>query len=178
LANFGGPTGFDFRREDLAYTRGFDRIKFPLAITCMVALFTAIVYAIKLNNELKNLEYQIGLTFTGEKADPKNPQFWGMLSAVLRNGNFSESHFLLQEGGTNYASKQLLQDLVNQPVADRLRFVATNWRGCSIASSRSRAIYEDVKIESASRCCCDSWTFSNSARRRSARCCSATWRST
>jgi hypothetical protein len=148
LASFGGPTGFDFRREELAFTRGFDRVKFPLAITCMVALFTAIVYAIKLNNELKNLEYQLGATFTGEKADAKNPRFYGMLSAVLLNGNFSESHFLLQDGGKNYAYKQMLQDLVKESVADRLRFVRDKLARVLDRKQQESGIYEDVKLES------------------------------
>src|SRR5262245_57924310 len=56
LANLGGPLGFDFRREDLAFTRGFDRVKSALAITCMLMLFTAIVYGVRQTHELKNLE--------------------------------------------------------------------------------------------------------------------------
>lgn len=149
LARLGGPEGFDFRQEELAFTRGFDRLKFPLAITCMVALFTAVVYAVKLNNQLKNLEYRLGLTFTGDKADPKKPQFWGMLNAVLGSGWFTEErYFQLQEGGKEYGNRQLLQDLVALPVPDRLRFVRDKLARVLDKKEQESGIYEDVTLES------------------------------
>src|SRR5262245_30906306 len=85
LANLGGPLGFDFRREDLAFTRGFDRVKSALAITCMLMLFTAIVYGVRQTHELKNLEYRIGLAYQGQDADPKKPRFFGMLGPIVRS---------------------------------------------------------------------------------------------
>lgn len=59
----GGPTGFNFRQEELAFTRGFDRIKFPLAIAAMVAAFLLLVYGIKLYKELNLLEREYGMAF-------------------------------------------------------------------------------------------------------------------
>ena len=45
LGPMGGPAGFNFRQEDLAFRRRFDRIKFPLAIACMLAVFLPFIYS-------------------------------------------------------------------------------------------------------------------------------------
>lgn len=62
LQSLSGRRGFNFRQEDLAFTKGFDRIKFPLAVTCMLALFLVLVFAVRLRNELNDLKVQYGMT--------------------------------------------------------------------------------------------------------------------
>ncbi len=47
LGTMGGPGGFDFRQEELAYRRRFDRIKFPLAIACMLCVFLPFIYGVR-----------------------------------------------------------------------------------------------------------------------------------
>lgn len=150
LANLGGPVGFDLRREELAYTRGFDRIKSALAITCMVALFAAIVYAVKLGNELKNLEYRLGMTFEGPKANPKDPQFFGQLSPIVLSKFVREAaYFEFPDGNKkNYAYKDLVADLVAKPVAERVRFVRDKLRRALDIKQKESGIYEEVSLES------------------------------
>ncbi|MCA8957324.1 MAG: pilus assembly protein PilM [Planctomycetes bacterium] len=60
LGQLGGPRGFDFRQEDLAYTRGFDRVKLPLAIACMLGLFALVVYGLVLYRSLTYKEFLYG----------------------------------------------------------------------------------------------------------------------
>jgi hypothetical protein len=148
LGNLGGPTGYDFRREDLAYTRGFDRVKFPLAITCMLALFAAIVFGVKQNYELKNLEYRIGLTYEGKDAKPKDPQFYGQLNSVVRVNQLDERYFKFQEGNRQYTRKELMQDLVRLPVAQRIKFVRDKLRRALELKQKESGIYEEVSLES------------------------------
>ena len=50
LSGLGGKAGLNFRQEELAFTKGFDRIKFPLAVACMLALFLVLIFAVRLRN--------------------------------------------------------------------------------------------------------------------------------
>jgi len=56
LGGLGGPKGFNFRQEELAFTRRFDRIKLPLAIACMLGLFFACFWGLKLYKDVDLLE--------------------------------------------------------------------------------------------------------------------------
>jgi type IV pilus assembly protein PilM len=144
LQPFGGPDGFELRQEDLAYTRGFDRVKFPLAITCMVALFTAVVYGVKLNNDLKNLQYQIGT----EYRDPQKGTytFYGQLCAVFESGWFS--NFSVLEGKKEYREKDLRADLVLQPVANRVKFVLDKLTLMLKQQREKSGVYDDLSVDS------------------------------
>lgn len=149
LANLGGPAGYDFRREDLAFTRGFDRVKFPLAIACMVALFTAVVFGVRLNNQLKNIEYRLGMTHTGATADPKNPKFHGQLGPVLASGTLTDDrYFKFQEGSKMYGYKELLAEVQQRPVAERIRFVRDRLRRALELKQKESGIFEEVTLES------------------------------
>ncbi len=149
LASLGGPTGFDFRREDLAFTRGFDRVKFPLAIACMVALFAAVVFGVRQNNQLKNLEYQLGLTFEGANADPKRPRFYGQLHPVLASEALSDDrYFRFQDGSKEYGYRDLLADLQQKPVAERVKFIRDRLRRALDQKQKESGIYEEVSLES------------------------------
>ncbi len=150
LANVGGPVGFDFRREDLAYTRGFDRIKSALAIACMLALFAAIVFGTKLNYQLRNIEYRVGLTYTGPDADPKKAKFYGQLWPVFRSNFIQDArYFQFEDGGKKqYSVKDLQQDLLAMPVEDRIRFVRDKTRRALELKQKESGIYEEVSLES------------------------------
>src|SRR5262245_1036752 len=150
LANLGGPLGYDFRREDLAFTRGFDRVKSALAITCMLMLFTAIVYGVRQTHELKNLEYRIGLAYQGPDADPKKPRLFGMLGPIVRSDFVSnERYFKIEEGSKkDYAYRDLMQDLLALPVPDRIKFVRDKLRRALDLKQKESGIYEEVALES------------------------------
>ncbi|MEQ1631644.1 MAG: pilus assembly protein PilM [Planctomycetota bacterium] len=149
LANIGGPAGYDFRREDLAFTRGFDRIKFPMAIACMVALFTAVVFGVRLTRQLQNVEYRLGLTYEGASADPKKPKFYGQLGPVLALGTLvDERYFKFQDGSKLYGYKELLAEIQARPVHERVKLVRDKLRRALELKQKESGIYEEVSLES------------------------------
>ena len=149
LANLGGPVGFDFRQEDLQFTRGFDRIKFPLAIACFFGLFAALVYGVKLNKELNNLEWRLGKTWEGEDADPEKPQFYGQLNHVLATLWFDDRrNFSIDMGGRTYGHRELKKELAETPVAQRVSLIRKKLAGLLESKQEESGIYENVALES------------------------------
>ncbi|MBK8100074.1 MAG: pilus assembly protein PilM [Planctomycetes bacterium] len=149
LSGLGGPTGFDLRQEDLAYTRGFDRIKFPLAITCMVAVFTAVVYTVMRNNDLKNLEFELGRTYVAGRSSSGGAQFYGMLYSVLASKWFENpQYFQYEKQGKNYDHRALIEELHKTEVPKRLAVVRDRLRQVVEQKQESSGIYENVSLES------------------------------
>lgn len=140
LGPMGGPRGFNLRQEDLSFTRGFDRVKFPLAIFCMVALFTVVVWGVKMTNDLRNVEYEFGRT-----GPDKGVNFYGMLSAVLpRAGSwFADSRYI-----DSRDSKKLLDEVNATEVKDRVSKVLNWLRNKVKAAQEKTGIYEDLGLES------------------------------
>src|SRR5690606_25008568 len=130
LASMGGPEGFDLRQEDLTLSRGFDRLKFPLAIACMVALLTLFVYGNRRAMELRNLELHLGMTFIDKEKPNAPPQFHGLLNAVFQTRWFeSAQNFRLERtGGKDYTWKDLIAEIVEAPVHRRVQIVRDRLR--------------------------------------------------
>jgi type IV pilus assembly protein PilM len=154
LGRFGGPDGFQLRQEDLVLTRGFERVKFPLAIACMVAMLALFVQWNRQQQELSNLGLRIGSTYRDPK-DPKKLAFFGMLGAVTRSGWFDKAdHFRIEQtkgkdgSGKDYTGKDLLADLDGLPVQDRLRFVRDKLRTVAKAKQSQSGVFEDISVES------------------------------
>lgn len=150
LGRMGGPEGFDLRQEDLAQTGGFDRIKFPLAIACMVALLTMFVFANQKSMKLKVLELEIGQTFV----DPKNPKraiFHGQLNTLFGQGRWwqDKNYFGIKRGKkVVYSYKDLMEELQRTPVASRVRLVRDKLRLVAAQKQKESGVYEDVALES------------------------------
>lgn len=143
LGGMDGPDGFDFRREDLAYTRGFERHKFALAVFCMFALFSVVVYGVKLNNDLRNLEYQLGRTYTGANADPRKPVFHGHLHSVMNTGWFADERNVAPKD-----HRDLLEKLLATEPHKRLQMVRDRLKKIVEESQKASGIYEDLAVES------------------------------
>lgn len=149
LAALGGPDGFELRQENLAFTRGFDRVKFPLAITCMVALFALLVFAFKLNNDLRGLEYRLGRTW--QAPNQKLPGFHGMLNAVVnRDKWFEQPQYFRYEAGKDrfYKYDDLVKDLAARPVHERLKLVLSKLRLVTEQKQKDSGVFEDVSTDS------------------------------
>jgi type IV pilus assembly protein PilM len=148
LTKLGGPTGFDLRQEDLAYTRGFERIKFPMALACMVGLLALFVYTNKRSTELKNLELQIGKTY---QKDSKSPvQFHGMLNSVFAGKWFENpQHFRWEQSkGKDYLYKNLVDELVATPVQKRIALVKNRLNEVVVQKQKESGVHEDITLES------------------------------
>ncbi|GAB4136496.1 MAG: hypothetical protein Fur0037_01090 [Planctomycetota bacterium] len=142
LGPMGGPAGFNLRQEDLVFTRGFERVKFPLAILCMVALFTCVIWGLKLNNDLKNLEYRIGRTYSAAEGRNKDPSFFGMLS-TFPGGWFNDTTRFPKD---RYRS--LVAELLAAPVERRLEIVKNRLGQIVEKEQNESGIYEDLSLES------------------------------
>jgi len=147
LAPMGGPQGLDLRREDLAYTKGFERIKFPLTITLMVGLLALFVYTNHRAAVRNNLEYEIGKTHYG----PGNKiDFFGMVNSVLAGKWFEKpSNFLYEKSrGKDYRWKDLRDELVNAPVHERIKLLRNKLKAVADDKQEKSGIYEEVALES------------------------------
>jgi type IV pilus assembly protein PilM len=120
LRNMGGVRGFNFRQEDLAFTKGFDRIKFPLAVAAMLAVFLVVVFAIKTRKEVQKLETEFGSTYSYEKegrSERRKAIFHGFVGMQMNPGYW----FSLEQNFPRDEYAKLQDALVETPVFDRLR---------------------------------------------------------
>jgi hypothetical protein len=147
LGRMGGPEGFNLRQEDLAQTGGFDRIKFPLAIACMVSLLAMFVFATQKSIKLKVLELEIGQTYF----DPDHPNaaiFHGQLNSLCQ-GKWFKTYFGVTKGkSTIYSHTDLMKELLETPVANRVRLVRDKLRIVAAQKQKASGVYEDVALES------------------------------
>lgn len=149
LGRLGGPEGFELRQEDLLLTRGFERVKFPLAIACMVALLALFVTWNKKSMELRNLEYQLGSTYLGNPDAKAGTVFFGMLNSTLSTRWFENpAHFRLEAKGKDYTWKDLTAELREIPVHKRLTVVHDKLKQVVDQKQKESGIYEDVSLES------------------------------
>ncbi len=150
LSRMGGPEGFELRQEDLALRGGFDVVKFPLAITCMVALLAMFVFANKKSVELRKLELEIGQ----QHIDPKRPKaaiFHGVLNPLFSSKWFEDKRYFAlkgRDGRTSYAFSDLLADVSAAPVHERVGIIRRKLRDVAKQKQKESGIYEDVSIES------------------------------
>lgn len=146
LGRFGGPEGFQLRQEDLVLTRGFERVKFPLAIACMVALLAMFVHWNKKQLQLTALELEIGRTFVDK--DGKKT-FFGELSGLFRESWFDKAdRFTIDQKGKNYTYPQLIEELASKPVSQRLAVVRERLRTVAEQKQKESGIFEDISLES------------------------------
>ena len=136
--------------HDRALRGGFDVVKFPLAIACMVALLAMFVFANKKSVELRKLELEIGQ----QHIDPKRPKaaiFHGLLNPIFSSKWFEDKRYFAlkgRDGRTSYAFKDLLADVSAAPVHERVGIIRRKLRDVAKQKQKESGIYEDVSIES------------------------------
>ncbi len=150
LGRLGGPEGFQLRQEDLALMRGFERVKFPLAIACMVSLLALFVYANRQSMELKHLELELGQRYY----DPENPKaviFHGLLNPIFASRWFEDDRYFRLEsrsGRGDYTFKDLVEDVTKEPVYERIKIVRDRLKAVADQKQKESGVYEDVSLES------------------------------
>ncbi len=150
LAKFGGPEGMQLRQEDLVVTRGFERIKFPLAICCLVGWLALFVHGNKRAAELRNLELRIGSTYV-DRSKPNAPiVFHGMVNRVLGTKWFEDKqHFSwARDRNKDYVYKDLVAELDSVDVHRRLQLIHDKLKLVADQKQKESGIYEDVSLES------------------------------
>lgn len=73
LGMMGGPARLDLRREDLIFARQFDRIKFPLAVACMLGVFLLFFLGLKAFTDYRILRQEYGWATSVEAGDRRAP---------------------------------------------------------------------------------------------------------
>lgn len=152
LHALGGKRGFNFRQEDLVFTKGFDRVKFPLAIACMLGLFLVLVIALRARRELTALERQYGAKYSVEEVTRrgrvlKTVLFNGYLGTLV-NSSPRKGWFAIDK---NYGAKdytELMNDLLEAPIFTRLNELKTAVRRRFVALQQKSGYYPELRMGS------------------------------
>jgi hypothetical protein len=152
LHALGGPRGFNFRQEDLAFTKGFDRIKFPLAITCMLALFLVLVIALRSRRELTALERQYGAVYSQETVTRRGRTeqrvlFNGYVGTLVNAGRV-RGWFATDKWFPTREYTKLVNDLLETPVFDRLAVLARTVAARFKELQRESGYYPELRLSS------------------------------
>lgn len=150
LRPFGGPAGFELRREDLAQSAGFDRIKFPLAIACMVALIAMLFYANTKAMELGVYELKLGQRYHNPK-DPDQIAFHGLLHPLFQMRWLRDPEMFGYRGASGavtYDFNDLVEEVDAAPVHRRLQIVYAQLKRIAEQKQKQSGVFEDVSLES------------------------------
>jgi hypothetical protein len=153
LAMLGGRGGFDFRQEEFAYRRHFDRVKFPLAIACMLAVFLPFIYGIRQKNQLDQLAQRYGELY--EAADGGGAQgrrgasgvratYWGYVGMLMNEGE--PQNVIRPLGSEKFA--ELNRGLVEQETFQRLPTIRTALEKELQHQQESTGVFEDLQLPS------------------------------
>ncbi|MEZ5964646.1 MAG: pilus assembly protein PilM [Planctomycetota bacterium] len=86
LGMMGGPARLDLRREDLVFARRFDRIKFPLAVACMLGVFLLFFLGLRALTDYRILKQEYGWASAVDAGNRRAPKvtFQGYQNNFLR----------------------------------------------------------------------------------------------
>ncbi|MBK8976071.1 MAG: pilus assembly protein PilM [Planctomycetes bacterium] len=149
LGGLGRRDGFDFRQEELAYRRRFDRIKFPLAIACMLAVFLPFLYGVRKQKELTHLGMQYGLLYDVKEGDNAGTgrvraQFWGYVRALMQSGSAQSVQRVL--GNEEY--EKLMRKLVGADTFERLPLIRAHLEQHLKREQEKTGVYQDLQLPS------------------------------
>lgn len=158
LRNLGGGPGLNLRQEDLAFTKGFDRIKFPLAVTCMLAVFLALVYSVGLFKELDGLKQEYGKIYEekavkGRRGSTRTEvKFYGYVGSLV---NPPRSWFATPMYFDEREYDKLVKKLVDTPVFNRLSTVKNTIKSHFRNLQQESGYYPDLRLGSGLGALCE-----------------------
>lgn len=151
LTMLGGRGGFNFRQEDLAYKRGFDRIKFPLAIACVLAAFLPFLYGLRQLNELRDLGKRYGELYQVAEggqarrgASAVRATFWGYVGLLMNDGQ--PNSVLRPLGPKNF--EDLTRQLVDMETFKRLPTIRSALEKHLQDQQEQTGVFEDLRLPS------------------------------
>ncbi len=150
LNTLGGRASFNFRQEELAFTKGFDRVKFPLAIACMLLLFLALMFGMRSWRELRLLGETYGATHSvteEQRARGKVERkaiFWGHLGAMVNENTWFERN----QDFDRRAYNQLVDKLLATETFKRLPVVRRELDDYYRNQQKESGYYADLRIGS------------------------------
>ena len=151
LSTMGRRDGFDFRQEELAYKKRFDRVKFPLAIACLLAIFLPLLYGLRkykqldLNSKRYGELYQVAGGEEGGRGSTRvRAEFWGFVGALMNvNGQYS-----LQRVLGNQEFEKLTENVIERPTFERLRYIRSALNTHLRKEQESTGVYQDLQLPS------------------------------
>lgn len=150
LGMLGGKRGFDFRQEDLAYRRHFDRIKFPLAIACMLAVFLPFIYGVRQKNKLEELAATYGALFEVSEdagarrgASSLRATFFGYVGYLMNN---TANNVIRQLGAQRF--EELTRKVVERDTFERLPVIREALDRHLREQREQTGVYEDLQLPS------------------------------
>ncbi|MHC5063824.1 MAG: pilus assembly protein PilM, partial [Planctomycetota bacterium] len=150
LHPMGAKPSFDFRQEDLSYTRKFDRIKFPLAVACMFAAFLPFIYGMVQLRKLQNLEGEYGVVMSSGQSENKRgrktaPEFSGYTGYVYNSNQLSTSVVRYMD---DKVYTRLGEDLVSADTFERLSMIEKALSKHLEDRQEETGVYRDLKLDS------------------------------
>ncbi len=152
LGPMGGIQSMQFRREELAFQRGFDRIKFPLAIACMFAVFLLAIVGLRQMYRVDALAEEYGKTYqikrtegSGRAKGSLKAEFHGYTALLINEkaGKYSAFEYLDRK-----QYRQLLEKVAEADTFDRLRVVHKYMQKLVKDQREETGIYEDLQLPS------------------------------
>ncbi len=160
LGRLGGAQGFNFRQEELVYTRRFDRIKLPLAIACMLTMACLIFWGVNLNKQVGDFESLLGKTAVAAESGDQSrstgrsgraaqaqalPQFHGIVGSMI---NKASGDAWLDQALSDKEYKSLVQEVERAPVFDRVRMVHNRLRSLKVKKERETGYNAALALDS------------------------------
>lgn len=150
LGSMGARPAFDFRQEDLVYTRKFDRIKFPLAVACMFAAFLPFIYGMVQHRKLQNLEKTYGMQAmeqgsTSKRGRKKVPEFSGFTGWAYNPNQPSTSVVRFMD---DKAYIELGEELLAVDTFERLPMIRKKLMAHHRAKQQETGVYQDLRLPS------------------------------
>ncbi len=146
LGMMGGPSRLDFRREDLVFARRFDRVKFPLAVACMLGVFLLFFLGLQSFTRYRSLKSQYGwASVTTTDRGTEKVAFGGYEVSFLKKVMTGTEIVRRLERKTYEA---LCSELVKVPQFNQLARVREALQKHKRAEEESTGYYADLSVES------------------------------
>ncbi|MCA8943507.1 MAG: pilus assembly protein PilM [Planctomycetes bacterium] len=151
LGSMGGVTPMQFRQEDLAFQRGFDRIKFPLSIACMLAVFLLFILGLQRNRQRLLIErdygrlHKVELKQGGRRSEEfKKAEFYGYVNNLMnQNSRYSLSQLIERK-----EFQKLLDDVIDAPTFDRIGVIERYLSDYVKKQREATGVYQDLQLPS------------------------------
>jgi len=148
LGMMGGPARLDLRREDLVFARRFDRIKFPLAVACMLGVFLLFFMGLRALTDYRILRQEYGWAATVDSGNRRAPKvsFLGYQNSYVKRIMTGDCHIERRLDGKAYET--LCNELARCEPFTHLPRIRDALRKHKQAEEEKTGYYADLSLES------------------------------
>ncbi|MEO0481595.1 MAG: pilus assembly protein PilM [Planctomycetota bacterium] len=149
LGQLGGRGGFDFRREEFAFKRKFEQLKFPAAIACLLLILVPVFFIVRRNQQINQLETEHARTHSfevssgGRGGESKvEATYYGLLGHLVNRG------FPVYEALEGENRDKVLRQVEGAETFDRLLVLRSALRRALEAEQSRTGIFSDLQLRS------------------------------